>query len=692
MTAADVLFELGCEELPAGELVGMAQSLHDGVISQLREHQLPFTESRWFATPRRLAVLVREVALASSDIEREISGPPLSAARDNAGEWTQAALGFARKQGIDASSLMVISSPGGDRVGARITQRGAVARDILPDVIAKAVSEIPVSKRMRWGQSRHEFLRPVQWLILLLGEEVVPLELFGLRSDRLTRGHRFHHPEPIAIAQPAEYEDSLLRAKVIADSEARRNRVAEQVSALAQQNEVVALAEDLLDEVAGLVEWPVALRGCFSERFLEVPSQALISAMKTHQKYFHLNRSDSGELIPAFITVSNLESLDEQQVVAGNEKVIQPRLSDAAFFFANDKETTLASRQSKLAGVVFQHQLGSLLDKTRRVSALTGVLAEQIGAECAVAERAAELCKCDLVSEMVLEFPELQGIAGAHYARHDSEVDAVATAIEEHYRPRFAGDELPASAEAKAVALADRLDTLTGIFGIGQPPSGSKDPFALRRAALGVIRILIALGKPLPLNAIVDAARQQYGDVSLEPDTQVAVCRYLMERLDAWYQDQGIHIDVVRAVLATRQTDLFDIDLRVRALAAFAQSEQASHLAAANKRVANILAKAGQDAVAAPKRKLLSEPAEQALFDALEQCEKQLAPQLEARDYQQALAGLATLREPVDQFFQHVMVNVDDPALRDNRIGLLGQLRGLFSQIADLALLSATAE
>lgn len=692
MSTADLLFELGCEELPAAELTGMARSLHDSITSRLQEQQLSFAESRRFATPRRLAVLIREVALAGSDIEREISGPPLAAARNDQGEWTQAALGFARKQGIDASELVVISASGGDRVGARITQRGAVAKEILPDIIAKAVGEIPVSKRMRWGRSRHEFLRPVQWLLLLLGEEVVPLELFGLRSDRTTRGHRFHHPEPISIARPGDYESRLLEARVIADPEARRSRVADQVKALAQANESVALADDLLDEVAGLVEWPVALRGSFSERFLEVPSQALISAMKTHQKYFHLNRSESGELIPAFITVANLDSGDEQQVIAGNEKVIQPRLSDAAFFFANDKNTTLASRQSQLAGVVFQNQLGSLLDKTRRVSALAGALAEQIGAERSVAERAAELCKCDLVSEMVLEFPELQGVAGAHYARHDGEPDGVATAIEEHYQPRFAGDELPTSAAAKAVALADRLDTLTGIFGIGQPPTGSKDPFALRRASLGVIRILLALGQSVDLSAIVDAARRQYGDIPLDPDTQQTVCRYLMERLDAWYQDQGIHIDVVRAVLATGQMDLFDIDLRVRALAAFALSEQAPHLAAANKRVANILAKDKLSAVAPPQRELLTEPAEEALFDALQRCAEQLAPQLEARDYQQALAELATLREPIDQFFQQVMVNVDDAALRDNRIGLLGQLRGLFSQIADLALLSATAE
>jgi glycyl-tRNA synthetase beta chain len=478
---------------------------------------------------------------------------------------------------------------------------------------------------------------------------------------------------------------------VLVDAEERRTRIAEQVSALAQQGEVVALADDLLDEVTGLVEWPTALRGSFDPDFLEVPAQALISAMKTHQKYFHLNDADSGDLLPTFITVSNIESRDPDAVVTGNERVIRPRLSDAAFFFANDKQFPLVSRQERLAGVVFQHHLGSLLDKTQRIAGIATELASAIDADAGVTERAAQLSKCDLVSEMVLEFPELQGIAGAHYAQHDGEVAAVAQAIEEHYYPRFAGDRLPASAEATAVALADRLDTLVGIFGIGEPPTGSKDPFALRRASLAVVRMLIAVERPLPLIDWLQSACQQHS-ATLSADTADAVLQYILERLASWYDEQDIHISVVRAVLATGKTDLFDIDLRVRALAAFAGSDTAEHLAAANKRVANILAKADEADGNAPDPTLFSEPAEARLQEAVTHVGAALVPLMSNRDYQAALDQLAQLRGPVDDFFETVMVNAQDPDERLNRLRLLRGLRALFTELADLALLSLAAE
>ncbi|RZO74028.1 MAG: glycine--tRNA ligase subunit beta [Halieaceae bacterium] len=691
MSAADLLFELGTEELPAGEISAMATALCQGVTDGLTEANLAFTGAHHFSTPRRLTVWVENVAIKGPDSEQQVVGPPVSAAKDDSGAWTKAAEGFARKQGISADDLIVVEEQGVERVAAHVSQKGAQATEVIPDIIANAVAGIPVSKRMRWGRSRDEFLRPVQWLVLLLGDAVLPLQLFGLKSGRESRGHRFHHNTPVAISSPAAYRDTLREARVLVDMDERRALIAEQVLALANKGEAVALSEDLLDEVTGLVEWPSALRGSFDQEFLAVPAQALISAMKTHQKYFHLNDASSGSLLPAFITVANIESKQPEQVVSGNERVIRPRLSDAAFFFANDKQTSLISRQDRLGSVVFQHHLGSLLDKTRRVVAIAKQVANAIGADETTTLRAAELSKCDLVSEMVLEFPDLQGIAGAEYARHDEELGAVAEAIEYHYYPRFAGDELPPTPEATAVALADRLDTLIGIFGIGEPPTGSKDPFALRRASLAVIRMLIDLKKPLSLTELLQGAFEQH-TAELAPDTADAVSHYITERLGNWYDDDGIHISVVRAALAAGATDLFDIDLRVRALNAFAKTETAEHLAAANKRVANILAKADEVDGTPADSNLFVHEAEHALHEAVSRVGWTLRPLLADRNYQSALDELAQLRGPVDAFFDGVMVNAEDPAERSNRLRLLGGLRALFTQVADLALLSSAAE
>jgi len=691
MTTADLLFELGTEELPAGEISAMATALCQGVTDGLTEANLPFTGAHHFSTPRRLTVWVENVAIKGPVSEQQVVGPPVSAAKDDSGAWTKAAEGFARKQGISADDLIVVEAQGVERVAAHVSQKGAQATEVIPDIIANAVAGIPVSKRMRWGHSRDEFLRPVQWLVLLLGDAVLPLQLFGLESGRESRGHRFHHNTPVAISSPAAYRDSLREARVLVDMDERRALIAEQVLALANKNEAVALSEDLLDEVTGLVEWPAALRGSFDKKFLAVPAQALISAMKTHQKYFHLNDASSGSLLPAFITVANIESKQPEQVVSGNERVIRPRLSDAAFFFANDKQSSLISRQERLGSVVFQHHLGSLLDKTRRVVAIAKQVANAIGADETTTLRAAELSKCDLVSEMVLEFPDLQGIAGAEYARHDEELGAVAEAIEYHYYPRFAGDGLPPSPEATAVALADRLDTLIGIFGIGEPPTGSKDPFALRRASLAVIRMLIDLKKPLSLTELLQGAFEQH-TAELAPGTADAVSHYITERLGNWYDDDGIHISLVRAALAAGATDLFDIDLRVRALNAFAKTETAEHLAAANKRVANILSKADELDGTPADSNLFVHEAEHALHEAVGRVASTLRPLLADRNYQNALDELAQLRGPVDAFFDGVMVNAEDPAERLNRLRLLGGLRALFTQVADLALLSSAAE
>ena len=691
MSTRDLLFELGTEELPAGEIIGMVGALCRAITEGLEARGLTFSGVQQLSTPRRLSVLITALSENGPDNEQHVVGPPLSAARDESGEWTKAALGFARKQGIDPSALSVVEDQGVERIAAHVFQKGAHAPEVIPGIIEQAVAAIPVSKRMRWGRSRDEFLRPVQWLVLLFGDDVLPLSLFSLTSGRETRGHRFHHHGAVSIAAPDQYQQRLREAYVIADPAERKTLIAEQVSALVKSGEAVALSEDLLDEVTGLVEWPVALRGSFDSAFLTVPAQALVSAMKSHQKYFHLNDATSGSLLPAFITIANIESDDPAQVIAGNERVIRPRLADAAFFFANDKEQPLISRQSRLGGVVFHNALGSLLDKTGRVEAIATHIAGLIGADTANVARAAALAKCDLVSEMVLEFPELQGVAGAEYARHDGEPEAVALAIEDQYRPRFAGDDLPNSTEGAALALADRLDTLVGIFGIGEPPTGSKDPFALRRASLAVIRIVVALKQPLPLLELLEFSCKQHQS-ELADGTASTVLTYMLERLDSWYEDRGINVDIVRAVLAAQNNDLYDVDLRVSALAAFSEQETARHLAAANKRVANILAKAEAAEIGAVDPARFSASEESALFSAIQAAEVSLKPLIEQKQYQGALEELASLRQPVDDFFDAVMVNTEDPLERENRLRLLRLLRALFVQLADIALLPSGSE
>ena len=691
MSTADLLFELGTEELPAGDIEQLVTALSAGIANGLTEQGLPFTDARCFSTPRRLAVLISDVTLKGPDIERTVVGPPVSAARNEEGDWTKAAEGFARKQGITLDALLIKEEQGVERIVANIAQVGVEAASVIPEIVSAAVNALPVSKRMRWGRTRYDFLRPVQWLVLLLGKATLPLELFGRHSGRESRGHRFHANHAVSIAEPNDYKAALHQAKVIVDVDERRARVAEQVSQLQGTGEQVALSKELLNEVTGLVEWPVALRGSFDKSFLDVPAQALISAMKTHQKYFHITDQKTGALLPAFITVANIESQQPSEVIAGNERVIRPRLSDAAFFFANDKQSTLSSRQERLSSVIFQRELGSLLDKTHRMETLAAALANATNADPGITARAAALAKCDLVSEMVLEFPELQGIAGAHYARHDGEPDRVANAIEAHYYPRFAGDALPATPEATAVALADRLDTLVGIFGIGQPPTGSKDPFGLRRAALAIIRMLIECDHPIALDNLLESACAHH-KAALAPDTADQVLQYLLERLDNWYESQSIHVDVVRAVLAVETRQLHDIDLRIKALAAFAETDTAQQLAAANKRVANILAKSDEQDIAPPDSSLFQEPAEHALLNAVTQAGQALTPLIAERDYRAALEQLATLRAPVDDFFESVMVNAENPAERVNRLRLLGTLRSSFTQLADLALLSSGSE
>jgi glycyl-tRNA synthetase beta chain len=688
-STSDFLFELGTEELPSGSLRSMVAALEQEIVAGLAGKGLGHGEVGRFATPRRLAVTIKDVALEADDETIEVAGPPLASAKTENGEWTPAALGFAKKQGVSAEDLIEIDDPKGPRLGLRRIQKGAIAASVLPDIISAAVAAIPVAKRMRWGRERHEFLRPVQWLVTLLGEEVLPVSLFGLNSDNRSRGHRFHHAEPVVITNPDGYEQALSAAFVLADFDERKAVVEKQVREVAQSLGATAVIEDdLLEEVTGLVEWPVALSGSFDPAFLEVPSAAVISSMKEHQKYFHL-LDKAGELLPLFITVSNITSHTPTSVVTGNEKVIRPRLSDAAFFFNTDKKTPLADRETKLETVIFQQKLGSLADKTRRVVALSGWLADTLSADRKIAERGAALSKCDLVSDMVLEFPDLQGIAGGHYARHDGEPEQVAACIEQHYWPKFSGDNLPQSPEATCVALADRLDTLVGIFGIGQVPTGSKDPFALRRASLAVIRMLLSLDVDIDLGELIAESATTYPPDTLKPDTSTTLMSYILERLRAWYEDQSISVDTLRAVTVTGITRLTEIDRRVQALHQFSGTEAAVALSAANKRVANILSKAEDDFRGPPKEDQLSEPEEKQLFAALNQADSSAQPKITAGDYAGALEVLSVLREPVDLFFENVMVNVEDPEIRANRLRLLGALRDSFIRVGDIALLSS---
>ncbi|MGI3128999.1 glycine--tRNA ligase subunit beta [Halopseudomonas pachastrellae] len=683
MQAQDFLVELGTEELPPKALKKLAEAFLAGVEGGLKDAGLGYAKARYYAAPRRLAVLVEALATQQPDRTTQLDGPPLQAAFDADGNPTKAAEGFARKCGVSLAEI--------DQSGPklRFVQNipGQPATDLLPGIVDAALAALPIPKRMRWGARKTEFVRPTQWLVMLLGEQVVPCEILSQQAGNLSRGHRFHHPDQVTIASPAAYAETLRSAHVIADFAERREIIKTRVDALAGEQQGTAIVPaDLLDEVTALVEWPVPLVCSFEERFLEVPQEALISTMQDNQKYFCLLDA-AGKLLPRFITVSNLESKDPTQIVEGNEKVVRPRLTDAEFFFKQDKKQPLETRNERLANVVFQADLGSVFEKAQRVSSLAGVIAAKIGGEAERAARAGILSKCDLATEMVGEFPELQGIAGYYYAKHDGEADDVALALNEQYMPRGAGAELPSTLTGAAVALADKIDTLVGIFGIGMLPTGSKDPYALRRAALGVLRILIEKQLELDLNAALQAAVEQYGS-RVKADGLVAqVQDFIFDRLRARYEDEGIDVAVYQSVRAVSPTSPLDFDQRVQAVQAFRRLPEAETLAAANKRVSNILSKAEGVVATEINTALLQESAEQALASAVAAAEQAVAPLAAQRQYQPTLERLAALREPVDAFFEQVLVNADDPAVKANRYALLARLRGLFLGVADISLL-----
>jgi len=693
----DFLLELRTEELPPKALRDLEQALASSLATGLNQAALVHGDVHSYATPRRLAVWVKRLAARQVDQDVKRRGPPLSASFDAAGQPTRAAIAFAESCGVAVETLQRLDEGKGPALFFIGTKAGVATVQLLPSIVDAALKALPIPKRMRWGSSDAEFVRPVHGLILLYGSEVVPAKLLDTESGNITLGHRFHSTKPIRVSSPASYARALRqRGHVIADFSERRETIRSGVETLATQMGGRALMSDaLLDEVTALVEWPVPLAARFEDRFLELPREVLISTLQDHQRYFPVE-SEAGALLPRFITVSNIESRDPAKVRAGNERVVRPRLADAAFFWEQDRKRPLSSLRPALDTVTFQTQLGSLGDKARRVKTLAGEVAAAAGIDRPPAERAASLSKCDLLTAMVGEFPELQGIMGAYYALADGEPAEVATAIREHYLPRGAGDETAATPTGMAVAIADKLDTLAGIFSIGQKPSGTKDPFGLRRAALGVVRTLIERKLDLDLHSVIDRAVQlARTDIaktanasSLKPDNTVdEVYAYVMERLRAYYLEgnPAVTTEMFDAVLATQPRSPLDFDARLKALVAFLTLPEAASLTAANKRIANILKKSEGPPPDVVKVEALKDPAEIRLYDALNARQDAARAATAQREYTAALGHLAQLRPVVDTFFDEVMVMDENPAVRDNRLALLGQLRTLFSGIADLS-------
>ena len=718
MTTQNFLVEIGTEELPPKALKTLATSFADNVEAELNQAGLSFDKIEWFAAPRRLAVKVLNLATQQPSKEIEKRGPAVSAAFDAEGKPTKAAEGWARGCGITVGQAERIATDKGEWLVHRAKIEGQPTKNLLNGIVANALAKLPIPKPMRWADKTVQFIRPVHTVTMLLGDELIKGEILGVASARTIRGHRFLGEKEFEI-QHADQYPQLLREKgsVVADFNERKAEILAKSQAKATALGGVAdIEESLLEEVTSLVEYPNVLAAKFEERFLAVPAEALVYTMKGDQKYFPIYDKE-GKLLPHFIFVSNINPEDPTAIIEGNEKVVRPRLTDAEFFFKTDLKQKLIDRLPRLETVLFQQQLGTLKDKTDRIEQLAGEIAKHIGADEAKAKRAGLLSKCDLMTNMVFEFTDTQGVMGMHYARHDGEDEEVAVALNEQYMPRFAGDELPKSLVASAVALADKFDTLTGIFGIGQAPKGSADPFALRRAALGALRIIVEKNLPLDLEDIVGKASDAYkrqddekrekseffkvnplpndltpfsrgenGRIVTKQELINEVVDFMLGRFRAWYQDEGIAVDVIQAVLARRPTRPADFDARVRAVSHFRTLDSAEALAAANKRVANILAKAEGD-IGAIDVALCVEPAEQVLAQSVLSLAKEVQPLIAQGEYTAVLDKLAGLRQPVDNFFDNVMVNAEDAKLRQNRLAILNTLQGLFLQVADISLL-----
>ncbi len=694
MNRHDFLVEIGAEEMPPKSLAALGEAFRDGLVAGLESAGLSHGTAKAFFTPRRLAVSVSKLLDRQPEQRIERRGPPVSAAFDSAGQPTRAATAFAESCGVGLDELTRTQDTKGEFLFCRTTRAGEPAAKLLPGIVQAALDSLPIARRMRWGEGVAQFVRPVHWVVLLHGDAIVPGEILGIAAGRMTRGHRFHTKKPIALRSPGGYVGALEKGFVRAEFDARREQIRAGVVAAAESEGGAAVVDPaVLDEVTALTEWPVPIAGGFDPRFLELPPEVLVATLQDHQRYFPVRGAD-GKLMPRFVAVANLESRDPSQVRAGNERVVRPRLADAAFFYAADRKSTLASRRDALAAVTFQAQLGTLADKTARVTALATQIARVAGRDSAAAQRAAELAKCDLLTAMVGEFPELQGVMGRYYAVNDGEPSEVAAAIAEQYLPRFAGDSLPATGAGLALAVADKLDTLVGIFAIGQKPTGTKDPYGLRRSALGVLRILIETGIALDLRELIRGALDsvsadlaRLGGKPPEEGLADEIYDYMMERLRAWYLEAGgsITTEMFDAVLDTRPASPLDFDNRLRALAGFLQLPDAAGLTAANKRIANILKKAGEQPSPRVDPGLLTDPHERQLATEVEALRVDVERLVTARRYADALTRLASLRGSVDAFFDHVLVMADDVRVRANRLALLAALSRLFLHMANLS-------
>lgn len=691
---ADLLFELGTEELPPKALMSLSNALVEGIQKGLSENKLNFNEVQSFAAPRRLAVIIKDLDIRTPDTEVVAWGPPVKVAFDSEGNATKAAQAFANKNGLNLKDLpsKVESDGKQDKLCVRRVEAGRDTSSLLGMIINQSLSLLPIPKRMRWGNSKEEFVRPVQWGVLLFNDETYYESVLGVTTGNVSQGHRFHGTGDITICSPDSYEQQLHDNFVIASFAKRRELIEGGVKLLASEGGGIAVIDpSLLDEVTALNEWPVPLMGCFDEAFLAVPSEALVSSMKEHQKYFHLIDEQSN-LMAAFITVANIVSKKPQEVIQGNERVIRPRLADAAFFYENDARMSLFDRREQLKTVVFQEKLGSVYSKTERVALLAKILAVSTGADPETAFRAGQLCKSDLVTDMVGEFADLQGVMGRYYALNDGEDAQVAEALLEQYLPRFSGDLVPSTTVGAALALADKLDTLVGIFSIGQQPSGSRDPFALRRASLGILRIIIDRKLDIDLRSAIEVSAIQF---ELEGEALKNICKqvlaYILDRFKSWYKEEGYAAEIYLSVAPLNLGNPLDIDARVNAVASFSLLPEAGDLATANKRVSNIISKQlGKREPVTLDSNLLVEPAEKALAESITRMSLLSEPLLASRDYTNVLKNLATLRDPIDSFFNDVMVMADDQALRNNRLSLLSKLRTLFVNVADIAQMASS--
>ena len=694
----DFLVELGTEELPPKALPALMHAFARDLGAALTEARLEHGKIAAYGSPRRLAVLVSNLALQQEDRSVTQKGPPVRIAFDDNDQPTAAAQAFAKKCGVAVDALEREQTAKGEWLSFTLSERGRSSSELLPELVDKALATLPAPRRMRWGDGDAEFVRPVHWLLMLHGNTVIDAEILGVRSGNTTRGHRFHSAGAIEIESPAEYLQTLEQVGfVIADFDQRRSLIEKGVVAAAESVGGRAVLDDaLLDEVTALVEWPVPVVGGFAKRFLELPREVIISTLTGHQRYFPIaTLTDASQLLPKFVTVANIESTDPAEVRDGNERVVRPRLADAAFFWDTDRRQPLAGRSAGLREVVYQRALGTLSEKSQRVAGIAALLVDACGADASVVQRAAELAKCDLLTGMVGEFPELQGTMGQYYARADDEPAAVASAIGEHYRPRFAGDELPATPAGRALALADKLDTLAGIFSIGKRPSGNRDPFGLRRAALGTLRILVECDIDVDLSAAIESAVNAQPPVKNKTDSEVGAMvadlrSFFADRLRSYFleRDDALRVETLEAVQALQPVSPLDFGRRLAALQTFMQRDEADSLAAANKRIANILRKAEANDGNKVNVKLFSEDAERALHDALQDTAATVRPHLDARQYDAALQALAALRNPVDRFFDDVMVMADDEAVRNNRLALLDELRALFLGVADISRLA----